>query len=639
MIFRPKSRDKDYRALNSGSSSNRRQRSTSSPSHAPKPHAPATTPSGSTSRSKKAIRDPNGTSNVQQPQSTSARNDSAPQDAIPQLQLSASSSDNQGRTVDSTTRSTSRSQPAPANDGVSLSQRPRRNAQRQNPRQLLDPIGDDSGNDSGDDYQADVQPRPRTRARASASASAPASTSSQRPVPSVVGPASPLTSMLQSVAPFSLAPRPIAPPQEGLSYHQRIRMYFTGLKQCHVYQLSPRPATSPKWQDVLEHRRAAPSLVEADALRPIDPLRLIKLETAAIRAAGRQASTLAQQAASEGRVHGLPFATAFEQAPLLGQDDVNVTIRDSSGRTILQRFSPTNLHAAYDVKKSWTDEGKAKLDALFARRNEAQDIHVGSWFDYDKEYGWTREHADLRPESDDVLRWIWRFFQAHVTTLACFLEPDFQENLQARKSDFIRQTKVLGDSQVQLFHPWWSMATVTTGFTQEKNEASDREPAILFGFEHPFMLYIAHKEGFFKTIVRPGQVVFFRSHLLHQTQPLVAASDSPHYAVSLAVRKNIVDPDLQPAGVRRRLRDPPQRGSEDKERRLSYKGIGHGRHRAVARGGGSSVMDEADDEDFGGGAGGARQRPANAQAPELAIVAGRKAWEQGLGGDGNKGEQ
>lgn len=169
--------------------------------------------------------------------------------------------------------------------------------------------------------------------------------------------------------------------------------------------------------------------------------------------------------------------------------------------------------------------------------------------------------------------------------------------------------------------PWGLTSAVNSPSRRKSASATPSKPSTLFGFEESFLLYIVHLEGFFKTLVRPGQVVFFRTHQLRQVYPLAPplGPDRPRSAVSLAMRKYIAALDTCNRRDRRRIKYPPQPGPDDKGSRISYVGTWRGRQK----------KGRGPDGDEGSGPDGDEVISRWQEKPELdGCCGGRQAWEQ-----------
>lgn len=241
---------------------------------------------------------------------------------------------------------------------------------------------------------------------------------------------------------------------------------------------------------------------------------------------------------------------------------------------MLQRFSPTSSKKAQrlrDDSKAGAILQKALFEGGSAReRFGGRVLQIGQNYTNQLQYGWTAEHLDRGVAADEALRWAWAFYHEHVAPLSSLLAPDFRIALEMEREAGLAWMKtLLGEGQCALLCKWWHTATITQGYTPgERAEPSQKDPTILFGFDEPLVLCLAHPEGFFKTVVRPGQVVIFRSSLPHQIVPLPNApadAASRHWSVCLSVAADTVSLSAGHSMTARRHPDPPQPTEQQKK--------------------------------------------------------------------------
>lgn len=223
----------------------------------------------------------------------------------------------------------------------------------------------------------------------------------------------------------------------------------------------------------------------------------------------------------------LPSSNALDGAPVIGEgSDSNIIVRLANGLTLLQRLSPPCYRKVVDLRSMAPDGDRAK-DALFKAASRSglvspNAIECGLSY-HDGVHGWSAEHAQLAEEADTMLHWIWRYFHHHVYPLATLLDADLRVDLDRRRNPYDWFEKLMGPGQYSLTHHWWTSATVSRGegaFTDgERVDTHNHQPAILVGFNAPFVLLVAHQHGFLKTVVRPGQVVIFRPEVPYRICP------------------------------------------------------------------------------------------------------------------------
>lgn len=392
-------------------------------------------------------------------------------------------------------------------------------------------------------------------------------------------------------------------------------------KNANVYQLSARPLVDiEKWDDVkTERRHGKDGWVAKDAKKPPKPKALLDLTAQAIDDASAHASIITEKAVQDGRCYGLPFVRNFEEAPILGQDDTNVLVRSSIGRSLAHRLSPTSDRQA-DENKVDRDAGLPYLEALFAAkggscsRHGGQTVHAAHWYNDGRYYGWTRQHTDRGEAANDAVRWLYGFFHSHVPTLDRLLEEDFQSFLHQRDCVWPWFVKKMRKEQCSLLHPWWRLAAFIKGFTTgEHEDKEDASPTILICLHRPFVFYMAHSEGFFKIIMRPGQVLFFDSSELHSVHPLPGDTEAgERYAVSLSIRNHILLRKEFEKMRRRGMANPPQPWPKDahfaKGRVQRKAAVYHLFPRGSSGGRGGAVGGESSGSRMGRGGGSKRQR-------------------------------
>lgn len=147
-----------------------------------------------------------------------------------------------------------------------------------------------------------------------------------------------------------------------------------------MYHLRRCAEGEEKWKDVVTAREAQGRqrlrLHLIDARKPSQPQPLERIDGNAVAAASIFASLHALEAASCGRLYGLPFVQDMEHAPILGQgkEDTSLTIRSSSGGMLLQRFTSPSHRPAQSLKKDLA-AGKPALEARFQARPPAKIRH------------------------------------------------------------------------------------------------------------------------------------------------------------------------------------------------------------------------------------------------------------------------
>lgn len=382
-------------------------------------------------------------------------------------------------------------------------------------------------NEDGSPFSPSKPSPPTARSPTNASSSSSRSTASTAITPATHSPtrgtAEEATSGTTSSADAEEARR--TRKKEGAREHRR---KFANNKNCIKYQLTLRPSMAQTWQDHLVQRAEAVT----DARRRLDggetPNDFIS------RDVGQPWTPLPcprvgvndESQETPNDTLRLPFSSTFQSAPIIGEDtDANILVKSADGFPLLQRISAPNAQKAPELQAAATS-GRDLQASLFASAmprssmGEAEEVECGSTH-REGSYGWTPDHQANPTHADAMLHWAWRFFHKHVYPLATLLHPELRSDLDSRRDSYEWLAKLMGPTQCSLTHHWWLTAVVSRGYqTLERvDEGQSHQPIVMVGFEDPYVIFIAHHDGFFKTVVRPGQVVVLRGEFPYQIHP------------------------------------------------------------------------------------------------------------------------
>lgn len=231
-------------------------------------------------------------------------------------------------------------------------------------------------------------------------------------------------------------------------------------------------------------------------------------------------------------------------------DRTNITITDpETNRTILQRLSPTSARGQSNLNNMLTEGIQLKnllFDTALERlddieRHGALVVHLGMWYNFHRFIGWTTNHKECKPASDNMLAWISSYFVNFVAPLRPLLAKDFQSQFDKRADGFNWLKSKFSEGECDTLHPWWTLAAVISGISNDTHpDTRDAEPSILINFGCRVVFEVDGSA----VCLHPGDVLIFRARLDHSARPVDGSTVEEigrRFAVSLSVRNHIVD--------------------------------------------------------------------------------------------------